>query len=187
MRNNVTTARKRHSGFTLLEVMAAVALLGIVFTALSRSATMGVISEGNSRNLFEASLVADSSLAALELALAAGEVPPLGVNETELDDFTIAVETLVFVLPEALQEERDLVVPTPSTVFSDGSDNNEGAVREIRLTVSWPDGNRERSIERVTYAVDYAAINGGADLGNLTLQEMNRAVQEAVDATGGPQ
>lgn len=183
MSNNLPIGAGR-AGFTLLEVLAAIALLGIVFTALSRSASMGVISEGRSRNLLEASVLADSQLAILELAIAAGEVPALGVEELEVDDFLVTIETLPFALPDALEEERDALISTPSTVFGDGSDTNAGAVREIRLSIGWPDAPDERSIERVTYAVDYAAINGLDELGGLSIEEMNRQVQEAVDAAG---
>ncbi len=93
MRNSPHASRAR-AAFTLLEVLAAIALLGVVFTALSRSAAVGVLSEGHSRRLLEASLLADTQLAELQLAALSGEVPEIGVKESDVDDFVIRVEAL---------------------------------------------------------------------------------------------
>jgi hypothetical protein len=67
-------------------------------------------------------------------------------------------------------------------VFGDGTDRNEGVVREIRLTVAWHDGVHERSVERVTYLVDYASVSGGDLLDGASLLDLRREVQDALDA-----
>jgi prepilin-type N-terminal cleavage/methylation domain-containing protein len=182
MRSSPQTARSR-AAFTLLEVLAAIALLGVVFTALSRSAAVGVLSEGHSRRLFEASLLADTQLAELQLAALAGEVPEIGVTESEVDDFVISVEALAWSLPKWLQEERDAVISTPSPVFGDGTEQNQSAIREIRLTIAWSDGVNQRSIERVTYALDRGAVAGSEALEGASLLDLNQAVRDALEGS----
>ena len=51
--------RRSDPGFTLLEVMAAVAVVAIVFTTLARVANQGMQSQGISKRRLEASLLAD--------------------------------------------------------------------------------------------------------------------------------
>lgn len=167
---------------TLLEVLAAVALLGIVFTALSRSATLGVLSEGDSRRRLEASLLADTKLAQLELAVGAGAVPELGVVEDEQDGFTLITETLPWTLPPRLAEERELRIGAPSEVFGNPLQGQDGLVREIRIEVAWDDGVQERSVTRTTYAVDFAAAEG-LDLPLAGL--VGAGLQDALDAATG--
>ncbi|MBW2269174.1 MAG: prepilin-type N-terminal cleavage/methylation domain-containing protein [Deltaproteobacteria bacterium] len=183
MRNRTSTTLARQGGFTLLEVLAAVALLGIVFTALARSASVGVLSEGDSRRRLEASLVADLQLAELELAALSGETPELGVTETELDDLSIVIETQPWSLPEWLQDESGASDSTVSSVLGDGTEGNPGAIREIRLSVTWFDGVNERSVERVTYTVDYGSVSGAGLPGGASLSDMERTLQDILDAS----
>jgi prepilin-type N-terminal cleavage/methylation domain-containing protein len=75
--------------FTLLEVMAAVALLGILYTVLARVAIEGLRAEGESKRRLEASLLADARLEetfnTLEGSVA---MPPVGHSEATEGDFT---------------------------------------------------------------------------------------------------
>ena len=73
--------RRAELALTLLEVMAAVALLVIVYTFLAKAATQGVRSEADSRRRMEASLLADATLAEIETRLALGET--LQLERTE--------------------------------------------------------------------------------------------------------
>lgn len=142
---------------TLLEVLAAVALLGIVFTALARSASLGVLSEGDSRRRLEASLVADSRLAQIELAANSGTAPEIGFIEEEAGDFVVEIDTQPWVMPDRLKEEREASIERVSEVFGNDTPGNEGMVREIRLEVVWSDGVDRRSVTRTTYVVDFAS------------------------------
>ena len=61
-RRSVTNARRlepARGGFTLIEVLAAVALLGILYAVLARVAIEGLRAEGDSERRLEASLLAD--------------------------------------------------------------------------------------------------------------------------------
>ena len=80
------------SGFTLLEVLAAVAVLGILFTVLSNVAIEGLRHEGESKRRIDASLIADRAMIDLETEFGSGIVPPTGRTEFMEGDFRIVVE-----------------------------------------------------------------------------------------------
>ena len=65
----------RQRGFTLLEVLAAVAILGILYVVLADVAMQGLLSEGRSRRRLEASLLADQALSDIEIEMASGGPP----------------------------------------------------------------------------------------------------------------
>lgn len=184
MSTEAITSRRRRSGMTLLEVLAAVALLGIVFTALARSATLGVLSEGDSRRRLEASLLADSRLAQLELAASSGSVPELGEEEEEAGDYRIVIDTRVWELPEALAEAREIQTSNASEVFGSPTLGTEGLVREIELRVVWSDGVQERAVRRTTYAIDFSSVAEGLDLPlpGLLGDALGDALDAAIDA-----
>ncbi|MFB3118027.1 MAG: prepilin-type N-terminal cleavage/methylation domain-containing protein, partial [Myxococcota bacterium] len=54
--------RISNGGFTLIEVLGAVAILAILYTTLATVAIRGLRSEGESRRMLEASLLADWQL-----------------------------------------------------------------------------------------------------------------------------
>ena len=69
-------------GFTLIEVLGAVAVLAILYTVLASVAIQALRAEGESRRRMEASLLIGEHMAALEAAIALGGVPDVG-EETE--------------------------------------------------------------------------------------------------------
>ena len=88
-------ARRGHAGFTLIEVLAAVALLGILYSVLARVAIEGLRAEGESERRLEASLLADERLS----AVIGPPLPPLGHVETTEGDFKIAIDVTPFQMP----------------------------------------------------------------------------------------
>ena len=70
---SVSSRKKR--GFTLLEVLAAVAILSIWFIVLMGSAIQGLRAEGVSKRRLEAAMIADRKLSELEAASLGGTVP----------------------------------------------------------------------------------------------------------------
>lgn len=146
--------KRPDAAFTMLEVMAAVAIVAIVFTTLSRVATEGLRSEGTSKRRYQASLLVDERLAEIEKSLIAGIVPESGTTESEHEIFTV-------------------ITTVASTDFADsfpagatGADNSpielpatgESFYQVIRIEVIWPEGIEDRSVMRTTYAVDFAAL-----------------------------
>ena len=143
----------RSPGFTLLEVMAAVAILGIVFSVLAETAIQGLRAEGRSVRRLEASLLADRRLIDLEIELDAGAPPPEGRQESEEDDFFVVVEVRPFQLPQPPNPEA-AIIPGGDELISEGLQS----LREILITVSWLEGQSEMSVSRTTYGYDAAAF-----------------------------
>ncbi|HXV36929.1 MAG TPA: prepilin-type N-terminal cleavage/methylation domain-containing protein [Myxococcota bacterium] len=82
--------RASDRGFTLLEVLAAVSILAILYTTLSTVAMRGLRSEGESQRMLEASLIADWQLSEFEADLEAGLIPEIGVTQNDDEEgFTV--------------------------------------------------------------------------------------------------
>lgn len=168
--------------FTLLEVLAAVAILGIVYTTLARAAMEGLRAEGDSRRRLEASLLADETLGDIELQIEAGAVPAPGATEDDVDEFVVRVEVTPFEIP-GLEEPEPAAgaAAQPIVLVGKGPGVPETPVRQIDVTVVWNDGERERSVGRRTFAFDFEAVsaliqplagdeNGDVDVNSLLEQ-----------------
>mgnify|MGYP001053256221 CR=1 FL=1 len=109
-------------GFTLLEVMIAVAILAASLTALLSAVNGGVIASGSSRDLTTAMFLAERKLSEIEL----GGYPPEGETEGDFGD-------------EYPRFNYKLRVATPE-VFSfllvEG--------HKVDLTIKWKQGKREK-------------------------------------------
>ncbi len=159
-------------GLTLLEVLGAVALLAILYTALAGSAIEGLRSEGESRRRLEASLLADERLAEIELSLASGVVPPIGSAEEELERFRVVTEVQPLELPprpesDAARAERTSLAAKRAariaekdvpSLFAPPRSGTAPALLGIDVIVRWDDGIFEREVRRTTYALDPTAI-----------------------------
>jgi len=148
-------------GFTLLEVLAGVLVLGILYTVLATAAIQGLQSEGRDRRRAEASLLADRSLAELESRLAMGV---LLENETrELDEppyrITIEVvpEDVVAMLPQEVREQTGVDDPGELATLL-VTDEGESRIQRISVTVSWEEGFETASTARTTYGFDKTGL-----------------------------
>ena len=143
--------------FTLFEVLAAVALLAILYTTLARVAIEGLRAEGESARRLEASLLADRILSDLELQIDTGGSPELGVSEREEGDFFVTVEVRPFTLPQIPLRAG---TPEPQGILSPKTGGvANGPLREIALMVRWLEGPFERRVVRTSYAFDYSQIS----------------------------
>jgi prepilin-type N-terminal cleavage/methylation domain-containing protein len=156
---------QRTAGFTLIEVLAAVAILGVSYTVLSRQGIEGLIWEGEADRLLRASLVADRFLADLETAQQLGAAPPVGHLEQEIDEFQVVVDVVPFEPPPGLLPEPGLArapaggaqAAAPGALLAPR--NGEASfLRTIELAVRWHDGRAERSLRRTTFVLDVAAV-----------------------------
>jgi hypothetical protein len=150
-------------GFTLFEVLGAVALLAIVYTMLSTAAIRGLQTEGRSRRILEASIIADLEIANLELELDQGAMRPLGDEETESDDglYRIWSEVTVFEMPElenAAFPSGDSGQPGAAGLLAPFGTTGESLLRMITVQVSWGEPDDERFVERVTYGIEQSEI-----------------------------
>ncbi len=170
--------RNSDAGFTLFEVLGAVAILAIVYTTLSGVAINWLRSEGESRRILEASLVADLEISAFELELDTGVAPEIGVTKTEDENgFTLTwevtpLETQIFKTAQQQEQERNAKnpaaqpVPVP-TAQTEGTDALAPAFLRVDLWVSWYEAGVERSINRTLFAVDEDAAAKFAAAGAL--------------------
>jgi len=154
---------RRDGGFTLFEVMAAVLVLGMLYSVLANSAMQGLHSEGETRRRLEASLIADRALADLELQLSLGELPPSGSAEEELDPYRIRVtvqpfDATVLRVPPEPGAAAPEVTPPADSLLAPPSSGNEGRLRRIDIQVSWPEASEERSVGRTTFAFDTTGL-----------------------------
>jgi prepilin-type N-terminal cleavage/methylation domain-containing protein len=166
--------RRAERGFTLLEVMAAVAVLGLVYTVLGRAGIQGLQHEGEAERRIAASLLADQVLEEIEAGLEAGVVPRLGEEEREVGEFAVAITVQPYdlLLPEPEEtapgatgergprrpgqslrdEEADL---GPSLLV--GARGDPSPLRRIDVRVIWVEGFGERSVERTSFGLDAQA------------------------------
>ena len=154
--------RLPRAGFTLLEVMAAVAVLGLVYVLVARVAIQGLQIEGEASRMLRASLLADRALSDLELELAGGAAPRVGETETQEEDFTVVVEVSPFdvggVLPEEAETGQQPTSP-PSTLdlLSPTVRGGVPTLLSIVARVSWVEGVSEREVTRTSFVFDAEA------------------------------
>jgi len=98
----------RRAGFTLLEVLAAVAVLGLVYSVLATAAIQGLRAEGDAGRRFRASLLADQRITEVEAQVAAGQTPEIGETEARAEEFTVrtVVKALDLAIPQTKSSKR---------------------------------------------------------------------------------
>ena len=115
---------KRDKGFTLFEVMVAIAIIAIALLAIMRSLSMSVRVTGESKNIFIATMLARGEMARIE-----GQgFPDVGEEKGDFDeDYS------------NFRWEKNIGL----TEFKE--------LRKVVVTVFWPEGKDERKMELVTY------------------------------------
>jgi prepilin-type N-terminal cleavage/methylation domain-containing protein len=171
-------------GFTLLEVLAAVAILAVWFILIAGTAMQGLRAEGISRRRLEAAMIADRAMADLQTASVDGIAPPLTDEVTEQDDYTISVVVSAVAEPggrtpapaasdPTAQEGEapallDLLAAEMPTRLAD--------LRRLDVRVAWLEGGLEMAVERTSFAFDVTNAQ----------QAYEEAGLPAADAGGAP-
>ena len=186
------------AGFTLFEVMAAVLVLGMLYAVLANAAMQGLHSEGVTRRRFQASLIADRALAAIETQLTLGVIPDTGSQEEAEDPYLVSVtvqpfDPSVLIPPDSLEgEARSSGQASSETLLAEPSSADEGRLRRIDVRVSWEESGVERSVARTTFAFDTAGLEelfpteGGEGQQSDEDEESEDEDQPADDDGGGP-
>jgi prepilin-type N-terminal cleavage/methylation domain-containing protein len=146
------TRADTRAGFTLLEVLAAVAILGIWFSVLASVAIQGQRAEGENERRIRASLIADRILMDVELAFEEGEFPDDAVDEFEEDDFLVRIEALP--LTELVVEIEEGLIDLLETELTGIAQD----LRAAQISVIWTEGHAEESVTRITYAYDITRL-----------------------------
>ena len=126
-------------GFTLLEVLLAIALLAIALPVLLGLRNFDLDLQSRATELTAATLLAQEKLLEVELAgqYAVGET--LG----EFLPLPLGSQTSLQAVPRAVGYRwKRTIAPTPLEF-----------VREVRIKISWPRGDREESLEVSTYVL----------------------------------
>jgi prepilin-type N-terminal cleavage/methylation domain-containing protein len=174
---SANVARGGRGGFTLIEVLAAVALLGILYAVLARVAIEGLRAEGDSERRLEASLLADASVNNLMGAA----LPPVGHSESVDGDFSIALDVTDFQIPKQwgvgeAKEAKPLLLTSPPG-------GGTPSLRTVQLTVSWIEGASERHVSRTTYLLDFQSV---AQLAAAVPNAQSPAAAGAMSKEGAP-
>lgn len=126
LQNNVERTHRLVGGFTLLEVIVALAILVLALGAIYQAFGTGTKSVGTAEKYTHAALLAESRLASL------GVEQPLVVGESR----------------DVVAEDYHLRTVVTAVETADGTTSNRSShqLYEIVLTVEWKEGGAVRSI-----------------------------------------
>jgi prepilin-type N-terminal cleavage/methylation domain-containing protein len=147
------STESRVAAFTLLEVLAAVAILGIWFAVLANVAIQGVRAEGVNERRIRASLIADRVITDLEIGFDFEEMPGESADVQEEDEFTITVEQLPLSGAEFAEVDEELMGLLEGDLASLAAD-----VYTVSVRVTWTEGVDEESVHRTTYVWDMGPL-----------------------------
>lgn len=154
------------SGFTLLEVLGAVAILGISYLVLASTSIGAIQGIGREQRRIGASLLADQTVAELEIAVRTEQPLDPRQEEWESGPFTVRLEVLDMSLQyEGTGEPQDAV---DLLEFLGNEANGEfaehrtknlllGYLREVHVAVRWKDGPNEFQVTRTAFLYDHLA------------------------------
>lgn len=182
---------RRASGFTLLEVLAAVAILAMWYVVIAAMATDGLRKQGLSLRLMEASGIASRYMAEIEASTLDGSVPPLRDEETEEGDFIVHI----FIVPFGFGVTNNQTVDPGRVGGKQGSPDLKTLLKSkmpgmnrhlvsINVKVSWEEGQDQRSVRRTSYAFNLAEARNAyqsKDAKEAAEAEKEEASEEDVD------
>jgi len=155
----MTSERKR--GFTLIEVMAAVLVLGLLYTVLASAAMRGLRAEGTDRRRADAAMIADRELSALEAELASGAALEDGLVQHEQEPYIVRLDVepvdVLAMLPRDLLKGVARPDPKAPSVLHD--ERGQSRVHRVSVVVAWDEAGEPDQVERITYAFDTSALS----------------------------
>ena len=156
-------ARHARAGFSLFEVLAAVAVLGILYTMLATASMNGLQTEGAAQRRLRASLLADQELAQIEQTLHTGGSPEVGTQEREEEEFLVETDIQPLDLTPLLaalssdEETSPRQDDSAPGLLSVAAGGGAAPLLQIAIRVRWQEGVRELAVERSSFAFDTTA------------------------------
>jgi hypothetical protein len=165
----------------MLEVLAAVSVLAIVYLVLASAAIEGLRAEGESLRRLEASLIADELLSDIEAQLNLALAMPESSEEIERDEFLVRIDVRQF------DPELDAGGERPDGTGVEAEDLAAflelemgigfSILRTVEIEVSWTEGAGERSVLRRTFGYDAVAaaeiLGAAAGQGSTSASELD--------------
>lgn len=172
--------------FTLLEVLAAVAILAIWFIVIAGAATQGLRAEGISQRRLEAGMIADRYVAQLEASTVDGEAPELVNDVAQEGDFQIAVIVTPFAEAapgNAAPPPADGVVAADlQSLLAQEMPERVADLRRFDVRVTWTEVGLEQSVERTGFAFDLTTAQEAFDEAGIPGAPTTPPAQEEVAA-----
>lgn len=145
-------------GFTLLEVMVAVAILAISMTVLLTFSGNSLIASGRAERMTIATMLARQKMAEIELelekAIGRNEFPDERSEDGKFDEpfegYGWKMDIRRVELPAPVAEEGGGI---QEIVGRQLTREISKTVRELKLTVTWEEGGEEQSFDVVTHIV----------------------------------
>lgn len=159
-------AATRRSGFTLLEVLGAVAILGISYIMLATASIQGLQAIGQSQRRIEASLLADETLIELEVAAETGQLLEPRVDSWESGPFEVNLEVLDLSLIHEGKIDSDggeglleYLGKEANGAFAPYRETNLllGYLRQVHISVRWFEAADEIEVARTAFIYDQQA------------------------------
>jgi len=154
------------SGFTLLEVLGAVAILGVSYLVLASTSIGAIQGIGREQRRIEASLLADQTISELEIAVQTEQPLTPRQEEFESGPFTVVLEVLDMSLqyegngdPNDAIDLLEFLGNEANGEFAPHRDKNLllGYLREVHVAVRWEDGPDEFQVTRTAFLYDHLA------------------------------
>jgi prepilin-type N-terminal cleavage/methylation domain-containing protein len=171
------SAARARAGFTLIEVMAAVFMLGLFVAAISQLLTQAQRNEGAARQRARAAALADRTLAEIEEGIARGAPPALGQRETREGDLiattevaALAAEAFTPAAAPAAPGARDAppgraaVPPDEPGWLATPAAEQAPPVLDVQVGVTWEGAPRDAetqvpaTVRRRSFALNPAAL-----------------------------
>lgn len=152
--------KKRNSGFSLLEVLVAVVIMAISFTVLVRFEGQAISRVTTAQHLTQATMLAREKMAEVLLQIEKEYIQQRVFPEDK-------DESAAFDEPfEKFRYEwkiRKVALPVPAggegkpeaAVMQMVSDQIKENIREVKLTITWEEGKKERSLDVVTHIAKF--------------------------------
>lgn len=178
-----TPADRAKHGFTLLEVLAAVAILGLWYVVITHSSVLALYTEGENLRRLEAGAIADIRLAEIESVVQAVGISEIEDTDSEEGDYRVRVEVLPFSMGGAATAASAVDVQQPDLRAMLTSEML-GAVmhlRTLRVAVGWLEPDGPRIVSRTSFAFDEEAYI--AQLEEAATRNRGRSGEGPVDRT----